>query len=176
MKRDLRKEKEEVLSQHRDNILLLNGALSAKDDEISALQSELKQVKEFRKMRTQLLDDLESSKNKLQLTELSCRETIKKTEQKCFEEKLRMHQETTRKMAELAERAHEEAKLNLDQTTVSIFKENVRINETLSLHMREGEMLKKKEKRLEEEAAKLRIDRELDQVCSIIRVLNSLCV
>ncbi|KAI6657185.1 Basal body-orientation factor 1 [Oopsacas minuta] len=164
VKRDLRKEKEELLSQHRENILLLNEALSAKGQEIKVLQAELKQVKEFRKMRTQLLDELESSKSKLQQTEIYCRESMRKTEQKCFEEKLRMHQETTRKMAELAERAHEEAKLNLDQTTVNIFKENVRINEALSLHIQEGEMLRKKGKRLEEETVKLRLDNELDQV------------
>ena len=164
MKRELRREKEELLSQHRDNILLLNEAISTRDREIGSMQAELRQVKEFRKMRGQLLDELESSKSTQQQLETACRESMRRTEQKCFEEKLRMHQETTRKMSELAERAHEEAKLNLDKTTVSIFKENVRISEALSLHMHEGERLKKKEKRLEEETSKLRIDRELDQV------------
>ena len=164
MKRELRREKEDLLSQHKDNILLLNEAVSARDREIGSMQAELRQVKEFRKMRGQLLDELESSKSTQQQLEAGCRESMRRTEQKCFEEKLRMHQETTRKMSELAERAHEEAKLNLDKTTVSIFKENVRINEALSLHLQEGERLKKKEKRLGEETAELRIDRELDQV------------
>ena len=164
VKREERKEKEQLLSEHRKDILMLNEALSQKEQDTQKMQSGLNQVEEFLSERAQLLEQLEQYKEKLVQVEVSCKESMRRTEQRCFEEKLRMHQETGRKMAELAERAHDEAKQNLDETTVSIFKENVRVSEALSLHVQEGNQLKKRERKLQEETAELRIDRELQQV------------
>lgn len=53
-----------------------------------------------------------------------------------FEEKLRLEREASQKIAELAERAHTEAIANLDETTRSVYKENIRLNEALSYHVK----------------------------------------
>lgn len=52
---------------------------------------------------------------------------------------------------------------NLDDTTRSVYKENVRLSESLNYHMREGEMLKKIKARLEEENETLKGDKELNE-------------
>jgi len=71
------------------------------------------------------------------------KESINAIEHKYFEEKLRLQSEASRQIAELAERAHNEAVVNLDETTRNIYRENVRLTESLSLHMKESEELKK---------------------------------
>ena len=53
---------------------------------------------------------------------------------------------------------------NLDETTKSVYKENVRLSESLNYHMKEGEMLKKIKERLEEENEKLKGDKELNEM------------
>lgn len=47
-----------------------------------------------------------------------------------------MEREASQKIAELAERAHTEAIANLDETTRSVYKENIRLNEALGYHVK----------------------------------------
>lgn len=53
---------------------------------------------------------------------------------------------------------------NLDETTKSVYKENVRLSEALSYHMKEGEVLKKLRDKLQEENEQLRGDKELNDM------------
>ena len=53
---------------------------------------------------------------------------------------------------------------NLDETTKSVYKENVRLSEALGYHMKEGEVLKKVKVRLEEENEALRGDKEINEM------------
>ena len=53
---------------------------------------------------------------------------------------------------------------NLDETTKSVYKENVRLSEALNYHMKEGEVLKKKVAKLEEENESLKGDKELNDM------------
>ena len=50
-------------------------------------------------------------------------------------EKQRLEKEASEKIAELAERAHTDAIANLDEPTRSIYKENIRLNESLRYHV-----------------------------------------
>lgn len=45
-----------------------------------------------------------------------------------------------------------------------MYKENVRLSEALSYHMKEGEMLKKQKERLEEENEQLQGDKEINDM------------
>ena len=71
------------------------------------------------------------------------RDSINTIEHKYFEEKLRLQSEASRQIAELAERAHYEAVQNLDETTRNVYKENVKLTDSLALHLKESEDLKK---------------------------------
>ena len=51
---------------------------------------------------------------------------------------------------------------NLDETTRSVYKENVRVTEALNYHIEEGTKLKKKKGKLEEENDTLQGEKELN--------------
>ena len=50
---------------------------------------------------------------------------------------------------------------NLDETTKSVYKENVRLSEALNYHMKEGELLTKERDRLLEENNNFREEKEV---------------
>lgn len=50
---------------------------------------------------------------------------------------------------------------NLDETTKSVYKENVRLTEALNYHMKEGDFLKKERERLTKETEKLKDEKEI---------------
>ena len=53
---------------------------------------------------------------------------------------------------------------NLDETTRSVYKENVRVSEALSYHMDEGEKLKRLRAKLEAENERLLNEKELNDM------------
>jgi hypothetical protein len=138
--------------------------LKQKDEEIEALQGELKQVKHFRQNRAQMQNKLEELENTIDEMELQHKEAAMHMEERYLEEKARLQQEASRKVEDLAEQAHEEAVKNLDETTKTVYKENIRLNEALSHHIEQNEYLKKKTETLERENESLKGDRELNQL------------
>ena len=75
-----------------------------------------------------------------------------------------VHFQASRKISELAERAHTEAVSNLDETTRSIYKENVRLTEALNYHVKYGEDLGIAKKNLSTENKKLRSEKEMNSL------------
>ena len=53
---------------------------------------------------------------------------------------------------------------NLDETTKSVYKENVRLNEALSYHMAEGDKLKVVRQKLEEQNEHLISEKEMNEM------------
>ena len=49
----------------------------------------------------------------------------------------------------------------MDETTKSVYKENVRLTEALNYHMKEGDLLRKERDRLQEENANLMEEKEV---------------
>ncbi|XP_069064609.1 basal body-orientation factor 1 isoform X4 [Pleurodeles waltl] len=72
----------------------------------------------------------------------------------------RLEKEAEKRTAMLAEQAHNEAILQLDERGRAVFKENVRLCEALSYHMAEAEELKKANTKLKEERAALLHEKE----------------
>ncbi|XP_033097175.1 basal body-orientation factor 1-like [Anneissia japonica] len=142
-KRETRKEKEIIIADFTEKIQQLEDALQEKSNEVKLMQSELKLVKEFRRKRGQMQKELEEIKEDMFLTNKEHKEQLQRMEHKFFEEKIRLQQEASQKIAELAERAHTEAISKLDETTRSVYKENVRVNEALCYHMKETSELEK---------------------------------
>lgn len=62
---------------------------------------------------------------------------------------------------------------NLDETTKSVYKENVRLSEALNYHMKEGDILKKLKSKLEEENEGLLGDKELNEMMVQDKVVQS---
>nr|XP_034325029.1 basal body-orientation factor 1 isoform X5 [Crassostrea gigas] len=164
LKKEHRKEKENIVEDFSTQINELEEKVSEKTREVELMQSELKVVKEFRRKRGQMQKELDDIKESMYNANRDHKGTLTRMEQKFFEEKMRLQQEANQKIAELAERAHTEAISNLDETTKSVYKENVRLSEALSYHMKEGEVLKKLRDKLQEENEQLRGDKELNDM------------
>ncbi|XP_071833774.1 basal body-orientation factor 1-like [Apostichopus japonicus] len=162
-RRDARKEKQEIIADFTQRMNQLELDLKERTDEVKLMQSELKLVKEFRRKRGQMQKELEDIKEEMFLTNKEHTQQLQRMEHKFFEEKIRLQQEASQKIAELAERAHTEAVSKLDETTRSVYKENVRVNEALGYHIKESEELKALEERLAKENKQLKEGKELNE-------------
>ncbi|XP_031564389.1 basal body-orientation factor 1-like [Actinia tenebrosa] len=173
LKREARKERQALVDEYSQQIHQLQEALAEKTNEVKLMQSELKLVKEFRRKRAQMQKELDEIKESMFVTEKHHKGTLQQMEQKFFEEKVRLQQEASRKIAELAERAHSEAISNLDETTRSVYKENVRINAALEYHVKESQELKKERDKLSELSKELLSEKELNGIIVQEKVVES---
>lgn len=73
------------------------------------IQGELKTVKEFRKRRGEMQQQIDQLQGSLEEAAIHHEKAVSAMEYKFFEEKLRLQKEANRRIADLAGRAHEEA-------------------------------------------------------------------
>lgn len=162
LKKESRDEKDKLIADFNTSASELENKLHQRTNEVKLMQSELKMVKEFRRKRAQMQAELDEIREGLYLANTEHKDAMGKMEHKFFEEKIRLEREASQKIAELAERAHTEAIANLDETTRSVYKENVRLNEALGYHIKEAEELKAQRDKLKEEVEELRSQKELN--------------
>ncbi|XP_043929564.1 basal body-orientation factor 1 [Protopterus annectens] len=149
-KQKAHEEKELMIQDYTRQLSEMDEKLNKKANEIQIIQGELKMLKDFRRKRAQLLKELDDIKDSMQLANNEHKETIYRMEHKFFEEKIRLEKEAEEKISQLAERAHNEAIVKLDETSRSVFKENIRLREALSYHMKESTESKKLIQKLQE--------------------------
>lgn len=102
-------EKDEMESKFNGQLMELRDKLDRKTQEHTIAQSELNQLKEFRKKKIQMQKELEEIKEAMIMNEKEHRDHMSRIEQKFFEEKMRLQIEANKKIEELAERAHDAA-------------------------------------------------------------------
>ncbi|CAH3161550.1 unnamed protein product [Pocillopora meandrina] len=173
VKREARKERQALVDEYSQQIHQLQESLAEKTNEVKLMQSELKLVKEFRRKRAQMQRELDEIKESMFATERHHKDTLQQMEHKFFEEKVRLQQEASKKIAELAERAHSEAISNLDETTRSVYKENVRLNAALDFHIKEGQELKKEKEALSTKTSSLLSEKELNGMIVQEKIVES---
>lgn len=173
MKKEYRQEKQTLINDYSSEVEELQKNLAQKTSEVKLMQSELKLVKEFRRKRAHMQKELDEIKDKVFHTDKQHRETLEKIERKFFEEKIRLQQEASRKISELAERAHTEAVSNLDETTQSIYKENVRLNEALTYHVQVADDLLQVKQKLQENNKKLCGEKEMNSFIVEEKVIHA---
>ncbi|XP_066916433.1 basal body-orientation factor 1-like [Clytia hemisphaerica] len=173
LKKDYKKEKQGFIDDYTKQIETLQTSLTDKTNEVKLMQSELKLVKEFRRKRALMQKEIDDIKDNLFMNEKQHENALEKIERKFFDEKIRMQQEANRKISELAERAHNEAISNLDDTTKSVYKENVRLNEALTYHIKAGEELSQHKENLEEQNKKLSSEKEMNSLIVEEKVIES---
>jgi len=173
LKKEYKKEKQDLITDYTTQIETLQLTLSDKVNEVKLMQSELKLVKEFRRKRALMQKEIDDIKDDLFMNEKGHSQALEKMERKFFDEKIRMQQEANRKISELAERAHTEAISNLDETTKSVYKENVRLNEALNYHIKAGQDLSQRKEDLEKENDNLNSEKEMNSLVVEDKVIES---
>ncbi|KAJ3107444.1 hypothetical protein HDU97_004040 [Phlyctochytrium planicorne] len=150
-----KQDQETMMGESERKLMDMNNVLAEKEAAFRVMQAEFAVIKDFRKKRHELLRELEYQKQELADTERQHKEVIARMERKFFEEKIRLQKEANRKISELATKAHKEAVANLKETTKEVYKENIRMAESLRYHVQEGEELSK------QNAMLLRANRQL---------------
>uniref|UniRef100_A0A4W5K6L8 Basal body-orientation factor 1 n=1 Tax=Hucho hucho TaxID=62062 RepID=A0A4W5K6L8_9TELE len=130
-------ENEQLVAEYTLKINELEEKFEKRSNEFRMIQGELKTIKEFRKKKAQMEQELNS---------------------------VRLEKEAEQRIAQLAERAHNEAIVQLDDASRSVFKENVRLSEALSCHMKEVDDLRKMTVSLAEENTSLALHKETSEL------------
>ncbi|XP_036397396.1 basal body-orientation factor 1-like [Megalops cyprinoides] len=142
-KNKAREDSEQLVAEYTQRINELEEKFNKRSDEFRMIQGELKMIKEFRKKKAHMEQELRDIKESMHLADKAHKESLSRMEHKFFSEKLRLEKEAEQRIAQLAERAHSEAIVQLDDASRSVFKENIRLNEALSYHMKETEEMRK---------------------------------
>ncbi|KAF6021921.1 CCDC176 [Bugula neritina] len=150
-------EKKTLIKDYTEQIETLQSDISKKQDDLVLMQNELKHVKEFRKKRVAMQRELDEIKDAMFLANREHKEDTSRMIEKFEAEKVSMQQDTNQKISELADRAHQQAITNLDETARSIYKENVRLTEALRFHTKEAENLRKQNFDLEKGIDELKL-------------------
>ena len=129
-------DRDALIAEHEQKMAELENALNEKNEEVSrsslslslspllppksfsftsiipkirVMQGELKTVREFRKRRAEMQQQLEQLQASLEASAYEHKTSLSNMEHRFFEEKLRLQKEANRRIAELAEKAHAEA-------------------------------------------------------------------
>ncbi|XP_048831066.1 basal body-orientation factor 1-like [Brienomyrus brachyistius] len=142
-KKAARKECEQLVAEFTLQINEIEGRLQKRSEEFQMIQGELQMIKEFRRKKAEMERELSDLKEKIETEDRNHKESLARTEHKFFNEKLCLEKEAEQRIAKLAERAHNEAIVQLDDTCRSVFKENIRLNQALAHHVKETDELRK---------------------------------
>ncbi|XP_008270281.1 basal body-orientation factor 1 isoform X2 [Oryctolagus cuniculus] len=157
-------EKQQMERQYTMYIHDLEGKFNQRIKEIGMIQTELKAIKQFQKRKIQVEKELDDLKESLRNTERKHQETLRRLEGRFFEEKHRLEQEAEKKVIMLAERAHHEAIVQLNNAGRSVFKENVYLQKALAYHQKEADALQKNSQKLKENHTFLLHQKEINEL------------
>ncbi|XP_073923657.1 basal body-orientation factor 1 isoform X3 [Castor canadensis] len=130
-----------------------------KDNMIEKLKQQLAETKEKAQEEKERL-----VKENLRNTEKKHQETLRRLEGKFFEEKQRLEKEAEKKIVMLAERAHNEAVVQLNTAGRNVFKENIYLQRALTYHMKEADTLQKSSQKLQESRTLLLHQKEINEL------------
>ncbi|CBY08807.1 unnamed protein product [Oikopleura dioica] len=143
------KEREKIETTYNAKTKTWEDQLAEKEKQVELLQRELHAVKEFRKQKAQLMEEIKDMRNELEQQRNLNTKNKQKMEHKFFVEKMKMENEASQKIAQYAELAQKEAIAGLDETTRKVFRDNVSMSEVMNYHIEENKMLREKNKKLE---------------------------
>ncbi|KAM5244654.1 basal body-orientation factor 1 isoform 3-T3 [Hipposideros larvatus] len=163
-KEKAQEEKEKLEQKYAVQINELEEQFHKKAKEIGMIQTELKTIKQFQKRKIQVEQELDDLKENLRNTERKHKETLRRLEGRFFEEKHRLEKEAEKKIIMLAERAHHEAVVQLNNAGRAVFKENVYLQKALAYHLKEADVLQKNSKKLQETQTLLLHQKEINDL------------
>ncbi|XP_043839927.1 basal body-orientation factor 1 isoform X2 [Dromiciops gliroides] len=157
-------DKEILQERYALKINELEGQYNQKTKEIGLIQIELKTIKQFQRRKTQIERELEELRDTLRNSEKKHQDTLRRLEGRFFEEKCRLEKEAEKKVVMLAERAHQEAVVQLNNAGRAVFKENVHLQKALAFHVKEANELQVNSKKLQEDQTLLLQQKETNEL------------
>ncbi|XP_011836966.1 PREDICTED: basal body-orientation factor 1 [Mandrillus leucophaeus] len=136
-KEKAQEEKDKLEQKYTRQINELEGQFHQKAKEIGMIHTELKAVRQFQRRKIQVERELDDH---------------------------RLEQEAEKKIIMLAERAHHEAVVQLNDAGRNVFKENVYLQKALAYHLKEAGALQKNSQKLQESHALLLHQKEINDL------------
>ncbi|XP_040917237.1 basal body-orientation factor 1-like [Toxotes jaculatrix] len=154
-----REEQNKLVEDYTQQINEMKELFRKKSSDFNMIQDGMKKIKEFQKRKAQMEQELNDIRESMAIADKEHRENLNKMERKFFNEKAHLESEAEQTIALVVERAHNEAIVQLDDASRSVFKENVRLNEALKYHIKETEDLQKLTNSLSRQNASLELDK-----------------
>ncbi|TMS21596.1 Basal body-orientation factor 1 [Larimichthys crocea] len=154
-----REEQNKLVEDYTLQINEMKELFRKRSSDFNMIQAGFKEIKEFQKRKAEMEQELTDTRESMEAAEKEHRENLNEMEYKFFNEKARLEKEAEQTIARVVEKAHNEAILQLDDASRSVFKENVRLNEALKYHMKETDDLQKLTNSLTKENASLVLER-----------------
>nr|KAF6499148.1 basal body orientation factor 1 [Molossus molossus] len=136
-KEQAQEEKKKLEEKYTVQINELEGQFYQKAKEIGMIQIELKTIKQFQKRKVLVEKELDDH---------------------------RLEEEAEKKIIILAERAHHEAVVQLNNAGRAVFKENVYLQKALDYHLKEADALQKESEKLLESQTSLLLEKEINDL------------
>jgi len=158
------RERKRIETEFNEKSAILENKLSEKEKEVTLLQKELKSVKEFRKNKAKITEEIKDMHSQLAAQKAENEQNKQKMEHKFFVEQMKMEREAGQKIAQYAEKAQKEAIAGLDETTRKVFRDNVRMSEVMNHHVEENNSLRDKNRRLTENLKRTKQELEINEI------------
>ncbi|XP_042585641.1 basal body-orientation factor 1 [Cyprinus carpio] len=157
-------EKDLLVAEYMQKIDALEERFKQRSSDFQRMQGELKTIKHFRKIKSNLEEDLISMREKMYIADRAHQESLTRTEYKFYTARVHLEKEAEQKITQLAEQAHHEAIVQLGTASHTVFKENERLNEALNYYVKEAEELKRTNITLTEKNASLALFKETNEL------------
>uniref|UniRef100_UPI0037E995BA basal body-orientation factor 1-like n=1 Tax=Semicossyphus pulcher TaxID=241346 RepID=UPI0037E995BA len=154
-----REEQNKLAEDYTQQISEMKELFKKKSSDFDMIQDGMRKIKEFQKRKVQMEQELSDVRETMDAADKEHRENLNKMECAFLKEKACLESEAERRIAVVVKEAHNEAIVQLDDASRSVFKENVRLNEALKYHIKEAEALQKLTSSLAQENTSLTLDK-----------------
>ncbi|XP_042357237.1 basal body-orientation factor 1-like [Plectropomus leopardus] len=154
-----REEQNKLVDDYTIQISEMKELFRKKSRDFNMIQDGMRKIEEFQKTKAQMEQELSDIRENMAVADKVHRENLNQMEYNFLKEKERLEKEAEKTIAHVVERAHNEAIVQLDDASRSVFKENVRLNEALKYHIKAAEDLQILTDSLVKENASLALDK-----------------
>ncbi|XP_062432168.1 basal body-orientation factor 1 [Rhea pennata] len=163
LKQQAQEENKKLADQYTQQVKELEEKFQKKVREIGLIQLELRLIKEFRRKKAVMEKELEDLKERMETSNRRHQEVVVRLEKRFLEEKKRLEKDAEKKVVMMTETAHREAVLQLNSTGREVFKENIRLHDAFTCHLKEATELQKVKQKLEEDKTLLLQEKETNE-------------
>ncbi|NWI65129.1 BBOF1 factor, partial [Todus mexicanus] len=162
LKQQAQDEKKKLAEYYGQQIKELEEKFQKKVREIGQIQFELKLIKEFRREKAAVEEELEDVMS-LEILNRSYEEVVMRLERRFLEEKKRLEEDVEKKQIMIAETTQHEAVWQQNSTGRELFKENVCLHDAFAYRLKETMELQKIRQKLEKDKTLLLQEKEISE-------------
>ncbi|CAL1575897.1 unnamed protein product [Knipowitschia caucasica] len=158
-----RERENQLISEYTQQLNEMKALFKKRSQDFNMIEEGMRRIQAFEIQKAQMEQEVADIRENMEEAEKKHKEELNKVEYGFFKEKARLEKEAETTIALVVQRAHSEAVVQLDDASRSVFRENVRLNEALKLHMKETEELQKQIRSLSAQNNSLVMDKNTNE-------------